>query len=144
MARSLTTLQDGRLARRIGAGLLVAAIVGCTTVAPIQSPGKYIAGNKPRSVWLTKTNRSVVRVDGPRMVGDTVVGAVSGEYTEIPLAEVTRASAIQADKGKTILAAVLGGGVTIAAAAVIFSHGGSSGNTVQQQIEDTMTLQRQF
>jgi len=128
----------------LAAGLLALAGAGCTTVAPIQSPGKYIAGNKPRSVWLTKANKSVVRVDGPRMVGDTVVGAVSGEYTEIPLAEVMRASAIQADKGKTVLAAVLGGGVTIAAAAVIFSHGGSSSNSVQQQIEDTMTLQRQF
>lgn len=102
---------------RVLAGILVTTgVAACTTVASIQSPGKYIAGNKPRSVWLTKANKSVVRVDGPRMVGDTVVGAVSGEYTEIPLSEVTRASAIQADKAKTVLAG----------------------------IDDTMTLQRQF
>jgi hypothetical protein len=124
--------------------ILVSALAQCTTVAPIQSPAKYIAGNKPRTVWLTKSNHSVVRVDGPRMVGDTVVGAVSGEYTEIPLTDVTRASAIQADKGKTILAAVLGGGATIAAAAVIFSHGGSSNNGGADTAADTMTLQRQF
>ena len=123
--------------------MLAAGAAACTTVATIQSPGRYIAGQKPRSVWLTKTNRSVVRVDGPRMVGDTVVGSVSGEYTEIPLSDVTHASAIQSDKGKTILAAVLGGGVTVAAAAVIFSHGGT-GSSNADQIADTMTLQRQF
>ena len=124
--------------------VLLAMVAGCTTVASIQSPARYIAGQKPRTVWLTKANRSVVRVDGPRMVGDTVVGSVSGEYTEIPLSEVTHASAVQADKGKTILAAVLGGGVTIAAAAVIFSHGGSSKNGGADTAADTMTLQRQF
>lgn len=133
----------GTIARFVvGICLLIGA--ACTTVAPIQSPATYIAGNKPRSVWLTRTNKSVVRVDGPRMVGDTVVGAVSGEYTEIPLSDVTHASAIQADKGKTILAAVLGGGVTVAAAAVIFSHGGSSSNGGADTNADTMTLQRQF
>lgn len=133
-----------KVSKVFAGALLVSALAQCTTVAPIQSPGKYIAGNKPRSVWLTRANHSVVRVDGPRMVGDTVVGAVSGEYTEIPLTDVTRASAIRADKGKTILAAVLGGGVTIAAAAVIFSHGGSSNNGGADTNADTMTLQRQF
>jgi len=139
MASTLRILRRG-----LRTALLTATVAGCTTIAPIQSPGRYIAGQKPRSVWLTKTNRSVVRVDGPRMVGDTVVGSVSGEYTEIPLSDVTRASAIRSDKGKTILAAVLGGGVTIAAAAVIFSHGGSGHNGGADTTADTMTLQRQF
>ena len=127
------------LRRGLGTALLMATVAGCTTIAPIQAPARYISGQKPRSVWLTRTNNSVVRMDGPRMVGDTVVGSVSGEYTEIPLYDVTRASAIRSDKGKTILAAVLGGGVTIAAAAVIFSHGGT-GSSNADQIADTMTL----
>ena len=129
---------------RVAACMLAITGAACTTVAPIQSPARYIAGQKPRTVWLTKTNKSVVRVDGPRMLGDTVVGSVAGEYTEIPLSDVTRASAVEADKGKTVLAAVLGGGVTIAAAAVIFSHGGSSHNGGADTAADTMVLQRTF
>ena len=137
-------LAPGAVARRLTWTVLIVALAGCTTIAPITSPARYIAANKPRSVWLTRANRSVVRMDGPRMVGDTVVGSVSGEYTEIPLTDVTRASAVEADKGKTILAAVLGGGVTVAAAAVIFSHGGSGHNGGADTAADTMTLQREF
>ncbi len=131
------------LTRRLCAGLVVAAIAGCTSVEAVNQPARYIAGKQPRTVWLTKSNRSVVKMDGPRMLGDTVIGSVGGEYTEIPLSEVTRVAAMQSSKGKTIGAAALGGAVTIGALIVIFSHGGSAANT-SQQIADTMTLQRQF
>ena len=124
-------------------GLLVLA-AACTTVGPITSPASYIASKQPRSVWLTKHNRSVVKVDGPRMLGDTVIGSVNGEYTEIPLSEVTRAAAIQNSKGKTVAAAALGAAATGAALVVIFKHSGSSANSVNDMIADTMTLGRQF
>jgi hypothetical protein len=143
MGNSFMIPRRGSAARRVWAGVLIACLTGCTTVAPIASPGKFIAGKQPRSVWLTRTNHSVVRVDGPRMVGDTVVGAVAGEYTEIPLSDVTRAAAMQNAPGKTIAVAALGGAVTVAALIVIFSHGGSSSNNAQM-IADTMTLDRQF
>jgi hypothetical protein len=123
---------------------LLAAVAGCTTIEAVNQPAAYIAGKQPRTVWLTKSNRSVVRMDGPRMLGDTVIGSVAGEYTEIPLSEVTRVAAVQSSKGKTIVAATLGGAVTAAALVVIFRHSGSASNTVTQQIADTMTLGRQF
>ena len=123
--------------------LVAATAVGCTTVGPVASPAKYIAGKQPRTVWLTRANNSVVRVDGPRMIGDTVVGAVGGEYTEIPLADVKRVAAVQSAPGKTIAVGAVGGAATVAALVVIFSHGGSGQNN-SQQIADTMTLQRQF
>jgi hypothetical protein len=123
---------------------VIATVAGCTSVEPVQQPAKYIAGKQPRTVWLTKANHSVVRVDGPRMLGDTVIGSVAGEYTEIPLNDVTRVAAEQSSKGKTIAAATIGGAAVAGALIVIFKHSGSSSNSVNQQISDTMTLGRQF
>ena len=125
MDNSLTLPQRTSLVRYLCAGLLIAGFAGCTSVGAVDSPAHYIVSKQPRSVWLTKNNRSVVRMDGPRMLGDTVIGSVAGEYTEVPLSDVTRVAAMQSSKGKTIAAAVLGGGATAAALVVIFSHSGS-------------------
>ena len=131
-------------ARVVSVVLLLGALAGCTSVAPIAAPQQYISSKHPRTVWLTRSNHAVLRVDGPRLVGDTVVGSVGGEYTEVPLSDVTRAVAVQPSHGKTIAAALLGGGVTAAALVVIFSHGGSGNNGGNDTLQDTMTLLRQF
>jgi hypothetical protein len=78
-------------------------------------------------------------MDGPRMLGDTVIGSVNGEYTEVPLSEVTRVAAQQSSKGKTIAAGVLGGAAIAGAMVMIFSHGGS-GDKCNPCVEDTITL----
>ncbi|HUK22552.1 MAG TPA: hypothetical protein VLV45_13475 [Gemmatimonadales bacterium] len=119
--------------------LLVAASA-CTSVGPVDSPGSYIVSKQPRTIWLTKHNNSVVKLDGPRMLADTVIGSVNGEYTEIPLSEVSHAAVQQEDKGKTIAAAALGGAALAGALIVIFKHSGSGSNSVNDQIADTMTL----
>ena len=129
---------------RTAAGVMILAAVSCTTVGPVSSPQSYIASKQPRTVWLTKANKSVVKVDGPRMLGDTVIGSVNGDYTEIPLTDVTRVAAIEPAKGKTIAAVALGGAVTAAALVVIFSHSGSGSNGTNDSIADSMTLGRQF
>ncbi|HUK22544.1 MAG TPA: hypothetical protein VLV45_13435 [Gemmatimonadales bacterium] len=130
--------------RRLSAVLVLLGAAACTSVGPVDHPGSYISSKQPHSIWLTKNNRSVVKVDGPRMLGDTVIGSVGGEYTEIPLTEVTRAAVEQQDKGKTIIAATLGGAALVGAMVVIFSHSGSGSNSVTQTQEDTMTLAHQF
>jgi hypothetical protein len=129
-----------RLLIGTGVAVLVAALMACTSVEPVPAPQKYIAAKQPRTVWLTRTNHAVQRVDGPRMIGDTVVGSVSGEYTEVPLDSVTRVVAVQPAKGKTIAAAALGGAVVAGALVVIFSHSGSSSNGTVDTIADSMTL----
>lgn len=130
--------------RNVMALMGLCAALGCTSVGPVAEPQKYIAAKQPRTVWVTRSNRSVVRVDGPRMIGDTVVGSVSGEYTEIPLTDVTRVAAVQSARGKTIAAAALGGAATAAALVVIFSHSGSGANGTVDSIADSMTLNREF
>ena len=99
--------------------------IGCTRMATVQNPGTYIAAKQPRTVWLYKADHQVVRVNGPRLEGDTVVGSVNGQYTEVPLADVVSARAIVTDKGRTIALASVGGAATIAALVVVFSHTGN-------------------
>jgi hypothetical protein len=113
--------------RFISAGVLVAAFAACTSVNPVASPwATYIVNKQPTTIWLTRTNRSVVRVDGPRVFHDTIIGAVQGQYTEIPLSDVTRVSAMRSDKTKTILAATAGGVATVGALVFIFRGQGGS------------------
>lgn len=142
MNNPMAVLRSAASARNLSAALLVAGAAACTSVGPV--PTSYIASKQPRTVWLTKSNRSVVKVDGPRMLGDTVIGSVGGEYTEIPLTDVTRVAAVQSSKGKTIAASALGAAAVGGALIVIFKHSGSGNNSVNDQIADTMTLQRQF
>jgi len=112
----------------IVAGIALAAIAACKSVVPLPSPwATYIQTKQPGSVWLTRTNHSVVRVDGPRVFNDTIVGAVQGQYAEVPISDVVRMSAVEKDKTKTILAATVGGVATAAALVVIFQGQGSSG-----------------
>ncbi len=139
MNDSLRIPRLGPVGRYLAAGLLVAGLAGCHSVGAVDQPGRYIASKQPRTVWLTKHNRSVVRVDGPRMLGDTVIGSVGGEYTEVPLSEVSRVAAMQSSQGKTIAAALLGGAVTVGALVFIFSHGGS-GAPCNPCPHDTITL----
>ncbi len=115
--------------RFIAAGVLVAALAACKSVNAVPSPwASYIANQQPATIWLTRTNRSVVRVDGPRVFHDTLIGAVRGEYTEIALSDVTRVSAMHSDKTKTILAGVAGGVLTAGALIYIFHSQGNSQN----------------
>lgn len=114
----------------IVAGIALAAIAACKSIVPLPSPwATYIQSKQPGSVWLTRSNHSVVRVDGPRVFNDTIVGAVQGQYAEVPLSDVVRMSAIEKDKTKTILAATVGGVATAAALVVIFQGQGSSQST---------------
>jgi len=110
----------------LAAGLFAAA---CTTVANVQNPGTYVASKQPRTVWLTKSDHSIVRMNGPRMVGDTVVGSVNGQYTEVAMTDVTGMQAIVPDKTKTIAIAAVGVAATAAALVVIFSHSGTGSSS---------------
>jgi len=119
------------LTRAVALTVALATFAACRSIVPLPSPwATYISTKQPSSVWLTRANHSVLRVDGPRVFHDTVVGAVEGRYTEVPLSDVIRVSAEQKDKTKTILAAALGGVATVGALIVIFQgQGGATATT---------------
>jgi hypothetical protein len=113
--------------RFISAAAVVAVLAACKSVNAVPAPwGAYIANQQPATVWATRAKGSVVKVSGPRVYHDTLIGAVSGEYTEIPLSDITRVSAEHSDKTKTILAATAGGLVTVGALVYIFRGQGGS------------------
>lgn len=104
---------------------LLGITVACHTMSPVNSPREYIAGQQPSKVWVTQTDGSVVLVEGPKMVGDTLVGFVGGEYRELPFSDVKQVVARQPAKKKTILSITAG---TIATAGILwFIAGGGLG-----------------
>jgi hypothetical protein len=65
---------------------------------------------RPKLVRVTRTDGTQVNVTGAHMEGDTLVGfverpgGVMGEFTEIPLSDVSGVEAQQYASGKTALA----------------------------------------
>jgi len=103
---------------------LAGVFAGCKTTSQVKPPlDSYITNVHPNSVWLTRTDHTVVRMDGPRVFGDRVVGAVAGDYTEIPLADVTQMTARHRDKGKTVALLVAGGAAAAVAVVTLFKGG---------------------
>jgi hypothetical protein len=103
------------MAGKVLATLLMLAMWGCTTLAPIDAR-HYIPGHRPPNVWLSLRDGSTVFLRGPRVMpeGDTLVGFVGGGNQRlIPLADVTAARATRPAPGRTLL--VVGGGALLIA-----------------------------
>jgi hypothetical protein len=68
--------------------MLMISLGACTTFGPVNAPQQYIAQHRPGHVWVTRADGSTVVLNGPEVVGDTLVGVVrrTGEV-RIPLAE---------------------------------------------------------
>lgn len=108
--------------------LLPLVALACSTLAPVrQAPTAFITAHAPDAVWITKTDNSVVVLEGPKVLGDTLGGFVGRDYVEIPLSSVQSLSARRPAKGRTALligaSVVAAGGIAFA----ILSSGGSSG-----------------
>jgi len=93
--------------------LLVSA--GCRTTVTLASPVQDLSRLQPRTLLLTDSDHSVIRMTDARLTGDTVIGTVSGQRTAIPLSRLTEVRAVVAAPART---AVLTGGVGAAALAV--------------------------
>jgi hypothetical protein len=69
--------------------MLIAALgsSACSTLQPVTTPQQFIPTARPDRVWVTRTDNSKVMVEGPRLLGDTLVGFVAGRYEEMLLPE---------------------------------------------------------
>jgi hypothetical protein len=108
---------------------LVIVAVGCRTMAPVATPQSFISDKHPESIWVTRADHSVVRIHGPHMLGDTVVGDVKNQYTKIALADVMGVAVSHVATGRTVALAAAGGALVVGGLVVLFSHYG--GNTAQ-------------
>jgi len=115
---------------RLAAALLpvVGLAPACSTLTPVhEAPTAFITARAPGAVVITKTDKSVVVLAGPKVIGDTLGGFVGRDYVEIPLSSVQAMSARRPAKGKTALligaSVVAAGGVAFA---ILNSHANST------------------
>ncbi len=92
---------------------LVPLVTACSTVVTVPSPAEFVIAKAPRTVWVTKSDHTVLRLEKPRVIPDTLSGFERGEYIELPLSSVQSMRARQAAPGRT---ALLLGGLTVAGA----------------------------
>lgn len=90
------------MSRRIVAAALVFSIVSCTTLKPVGDPNAYLSGSRPGQVWV-RTDRKTLLLEGPRLLGDTLVGFVEGEYREFLPGEVRGVHVRKPAKWRTVL-----------------------------------------
>ena len=110
----LTSGSGSALVRRLVAATLlplVPAATACSTLAAVPSPAQFVATKSPRMVWVTKTDNTVVALQSPQIIADTLGGFVKGDFIEMPLSSVQVLRARQAAPRRTLL---LVGGVTVA------------------------------
>ena len=80
---------------------ILAACTACTVVAPVQSPFKYVAGQQPQRIWITRTDGSTMAVNAPRVAGDTLFGFEGVKFHEIPLETIYQVRAVQSAPTRT-------------------------------------------
>lgn len=83
-------------------GLVAVAVVGAACHKMTALTWAELNAMKPGQVWVTYSDETVAEVSGPQVFGDTLVGYIGGEFTEIPTAQVKLVTMRESAKGKTI------------------------------------------
>jgi hypothetical protein len=96
---------------------------GCYKLQPVSL--QRLTVREPPAVWVTTADFTVLVLEKPRVFGDTLVGQVGGQYTELPPGEWQTIRMRTRDKAKT-LALVGGTALGIGMAALLFSGSGAS------------------
>src|SRR5947207_12934399 len=76
---SRLTSSGGTLLRRVLSAMLILLTAGCTTVGPVTSPREFIPIKRPREIWLTRNDGTVLLMYRPTLQGDSILGVVRGE-----------------------------------------------------------------
>jgi hypothetical protein len=107
------TRGDTRMLRRFVGSILMASIfAGCRSVGSVQ-PRPYITTKRPDSVWVWKSDNSVVLVRGPHfLAGDTttIIGMVGGDSVQIPLDQVRKMKTLRTAPQQTLVLVLAGVG----------------------------------
>ena len=125
-------MMNPMLRRAIALPMLV-LVTACSSMQPVAQPREFLESRQPSVVWLSRDAvQSMVAMDAPRLMGDSVVGLVEGDYQEIPLASVKAMQARQYSRGRTIgfLAAIA---ATTVAALVLISGGLGTGVDMNEE-----------
>ena len=117
------------------AWLLLATLAGCTTMRPVNGPPKeFITVHEPSVVWVTRAEPATpIALEAPRVLGDTIVGFVEGEYTELPVTQIRTVQAKQFSRGRTTAFLV---GMGVLAAGLTFVLAGGHGTAAEMLEEE--------
>jgi hypothetical protein len=80
-----STLTKHGWLRRTVCAMLIASLGACSTMRPVAAPEQFIPMARPDRIWVTTNDNAKLMVEGPRLLGDTLVGFVAGRYEEILL-----------------------------------------------------------
>lgn len=95
----------------VGCAVLLAALASaaCHTKQPI--PLDQLNILKPDRAWVTQADNTVILIDGPQVLGDTLVGYVNGNYEEMPLSQFKQVVVQKGSTSRTVaLIAVIAAG----------------------------------
>ena len=108
----------------LSGALFLAALsgIGCKTTTTVTLA--ELNALKPERAWVREGGNSMVIVDGPQVVGDTIVGYVNGVYEEMPS---DKFSQIVVQKNATTRTLLLVGAVTVGFGGMIYALIGSTG-----------------
>ena len=65
--------------RKMVAAVLLISMTACTTIGPVANPREFIPVKRPREIWLTQNDGTVLLMYTPRLMGDSILGVVRGE-----------------------------------------------------------------
>src|SRR5260370_19886030 len=80
--------------------VFIALAAGCTQRVPV-TPSEFANGKRPRDVWVTRADGSVVHVYRPTIQGDTLLGFVNGRYRRVGLLRGSHLSPLTNDSTRT-------------------------------------------
>jgi hypothetical protein len=115
--------------RAIALASTIAPLSACFTMRPVATPQEFIPSARPDRIWVTRADNSRLVIEGPRLLGDTLVGWVRGQYQEILLPQTRWMSVRQPAPRRT---ALLVAGATVVGASLLYflaSNGPSSSMT---------------
>ena len=123
----------------VALGLLL-TMTACTSMQPVAQPREFMATRQPSVVWVSKASEpNMFALDAPKLIGDSIVGFIEGEYTEIPIPQIRAMQAKQYSRGRTMAFAL---GTAAAAVGAFLLIKGGHGATPDQDGEDDIGIIR--
>ena len=126
--------------KRSVAAVLLLMMAACSSMQPVAQPRAFLESNRPAVVWLSKSSeQTMVALSAPQLVGDSVVGFVEGEYSEIALSQIRSMQARQYSRGRTTAFVV---GAAALTTTLFFVLAGGHGGADEQDDEDEIGIIR--
>ena len=119
---------------------MVVSMTACTSMQPVAQPREFMATRQPSVVWVSKASEpNMFALDAPKLIGDSIVGFIEGEYTEIPIVQIRTMQAKQYSRSRTTAFAV--GVAALALGSFLLIRGGH-GATPDMDGEDDIGIIR--